>query len=111
MTAVVEAKKSKSRKALRVILGLILAALFSGGILALMLLLAGVFESKVKVDSTALEEKRAAVPANAVLGVVRLIQRPREESAVGTVGRCTRRKWPPRSWPGSRRCGSRRGKR
>ncbi len=84
MTAVVEAKKSKSRKALRVILGLVLRRCFRGNP-RLMLLLAGAFESKVKVDSTALEEKRAAVPANAVLGVVRLIQRPREESAVGTV--------------------------
>ena len=64
---------------------LVLAGLFSLGIVALMMLLAGFFEPKVKVGSSPGEASVRPVPAEQSIGVVRQVRRPRLESAVGTI--------------------------
>ncbi len=69
----------------RALLALALAAFFTVGIVALMMLLAGAFEPKVKPEPALGAVREPAVPPDRALGVVKLVRRPREESAVGTV--------------------------
>jgi membrane fusion protein (multidrug efflux system) len=64
-----------------------MAVVFVGGITYLMMVLAGVFEPKVGVPATAAPEgvkQRRLGPGQAV-EEVRLVRRPRQEAAVGTV--------------------------
>ena len=74
--------------------------LFAGGIVYMMMALAGSFELKVKPVAPAAPGGPAAEGRNAV--GVRLVKRPRTESAVGTIRPSTRSPSRPRSWPGSR---------
>ncbi len=69
----------------RALLGLTLAVLFSVGIVALMMVLAGAFEPKVKARQSRGTVRETAVPGDRALGVVKQFRRPRQESAVGTI--------------------------
>ncbi len=69
----------------KVFLSLTLAALFTAGIIALMMVLAGVFEPKVKVGQSPSEPQAKGEAADRALGVVKRVRRPRQESAVGTI--------------------------
>ena len=62
-----------------------LAALFTAGIVVLMLALAGAFEPKVKVGPSRVAASGSAVPHDRAVGLVKLVRRPRQETAVGTV--------------------------
>ncbi|MDX2036993.1 MAG: efflux RND transporter periplasmic adaptor subunit [Isosphaeraceae bacterium] len=73
------------RRVLRFLLGSTLALLFTAGITALMLVLSGWFEPKVTGDPKVGAFDARRVPADAVLGTVTQIRRPRRESAVGTI--------------------------
>jgi RND family efflux transporter MFP subunit len=64
---------------------LTLAALFTAGIVALMMVLAGAFEPKVTARQSRSTVREVAVPGDRALGVVKQFRRPRQESAVGTV--------------------------
>ena len=85
MTSVTERDTKAPRRVVRFLLGLTLTALFTVGIVALMMVLAGVFEPKVKVGRSPGAVRGIAVPADRDLGVVKQIRRPRQESAVGTI--------------------------
>jgi membrane fusion protein (multidrug efflux system) len=85
MTSAMEPDTKVPRRVGRFLLGLTLAALFTVGIVALMMVLAGAFEPKVKVGQSGVEDRGTAVPANWALVVVKRIRRPRQESAVGTI--------------------------
>jgi len=73
------------RRFTRVFFTLTLITLFAVGIGALMMMLSGAFESKVKVGSE--KELPQATEKTAALaqGVVKRLRRPRQESAVGTI--------------------------
>jgi RND family efflux transporter MFP subunit len=62
-----------------------LMALFTAGIVGLMLALAGAFQPKVDVRPSRGETSGHAIPSDRAVGVVKLIRRPRQESAVGTI--------------------------
>jgi membrane fusion protein (multidrug efflux system) len=85
MAALNERETKASRRVVRVVVGLTLAASFTVGIVALMMVLAGAFEPKVKPEPARGEVAAAAGPASRDFGDVRLVRRPRRESAVGTV--------------------------
>lgn len=85
MTVVAERDVKRPRNVWRVFLGLALAAFFTVGIIALMLVLAGVFEAKVKVGPPPAARVEPLAPSGVATGIVRLVRRPRQESAVGTV--------------------------
>lgn len=61
---------------------LLLAAGLAGGLVLLLLLLAGYFKAKVPAQTVA---SQRPVPASAQTGQVRLLRRPQQEAAVGTV--------------------------
>ncbi len=85
MTAVAEPHAGEPRRVQRVVRTLALVALFTVGIIALMLALAGAFQPKVKVRASRDEAPGRAVPSDQAVAVVKLIRRPRQESAVGTI--------------------------
>ncbi len=85
MTSVTERDTRARRRVVRLFLGLTVAALFTVGIVALMMVLAGAFKPKVKAGQSRSAVRRIAVPADRDLGVVKKIRRPRQESAVGTI--------------------------
>ena len=85
MASLAERKPKAHRHLTRLLGTLTLTMLFAAGIVALMMLLAGVFRVKVnerpEIDIGLLSSATAAP----VEGVVRMIRRPRRESAVGTI--------------------------
>ncbi len=85
MSSATVSKPSLVRRLIRICFTLALITLFAVGIGALMMLLSGAFESKVKVGSA--KEPQLATPrtTSLVQGVVKLIRQPRQESAVGTI--------------------------
>ena len=85
MAAAAERETKAPRRLQRVLLNLTLAALFTVGIVVLMLALAGSFEPKVKVGPDRVSAPGPAVPLDRPVAVVKLIRRPRQESAVGTI--------------------------
>jgi RND family efflux transporter MFP subunit len=80
-----ERETKASHRIGRALLGLTLAAFFSVGIVALMMVLAGAFEPKVKARQSGGTVREPAVPGDRALGVVKQFRRPRQESAVGTI--------------------------
>ncbi len=64
---------------------LVLTSFFAVGILALIMVLAGVFEAKVDVRPGADLARESSEAAGRAEGVVKRIRRPRQESAVGTI--------------------------
>lgn len=85
MTAAARLPTGTSRKVQRVVLALTLTAVFTVGIVALMLALAGAFQPKVQVRQSRDEAPGHTVSSDRTVGVVKLIRRPRQESAVGTI--------------------------
>lgn len=85
MTAVVERKAPTSRHGRRILITVTLTVVFSVGIVALMLALAGAFEPKVKARPSETPAPASSAVSERALGVVRRIRRPRQESAVGTI--------------------------
>ncbi len=85
MTMVARPHAGMSRRVGRVVVTLALLALFTAGIVALMLALAGAFQPKVKVRPSPAEAQGPAVPSERDVGVVKRIRQPRRESAVGTI--------------------------
>ena len=83
MTAVAEPRTGTLEGVLRIGLTLMLAALFTAGVVALMMALAGVFEPKVKVKPSPVTASKPAVPSDRALAVVRL----HPPSAAGVGGR------------------------
>ena len=85
MVLATEFKPRPSRAVLRGVLTLALTAFFAAGIVALMLVLAGYFEPKILPRAKPSSELAAFAGAEPAQGVVKLIRRPREESAVGSI--------------------------
>ncbi len=80
------AERNPRRTALiRVLLTLTLTTLFAVGIVALMMVLAGVFQPKVSVRSEKDVVEASSGRGAPAEGVVRIVRRPRQESAVGTI--------------------------
>jgi RND family efflux transporter MFP subunit len=69
----------------RLFVGFVLMALFTAGIVGLMMVLAGRFEPKVKVEAGRTPAAEASAPGDRAEGVVTRVRRPRRESAVGTI--------------------------
>ncbi len=65
--------------------GLMLVTLFTVGIGALMMVLAGFFDSKVKTGSDTRHSRNSPETAALTRGTIRRIHRPRQETAVGTI--------------------------
>lgn len=74
-----------SPRRFRVVGVFLLTVLFTGGIVALMLVLAGRFEPKVGTTPVRTVPGAAPVPAGRTQAVVKRVTRPRLESAVGTI--------------------------
>ena len=85
MSSVVQRNPKVHRRVTRVLLTLLLTTLFAVGIVALMMVLAGVFEPKVKMQSDKALVGTSSGRAASAEGVVKLVRRPRQESAVGTI--------------------------
>ncbi len=85
MATVTERRTGAIGRVIRVLLGIALAVVFTAGIVVLMMVLSGAFERKVKPGPAAGVAEKAAGPAPKNVGVVRLVRRPRRESAVGTI--------------------------
>jgi membrane fusion protein (multidrug efflux system) len=85
MSSATDRKPNTLRRVMRVFLTLTLTTIFAAGIVALMMVLAGYFEPKVKGVGGKEKEPTASESADRVEGVVRLVRRPRQESAVGTI--------------------------
>jgi RND family efflux transporter MFP subunit len=85
MSSATDRKPNLLRRLTRVLFTLTLITLFAVGIGALMMMLSGAFESKVKVGSEK-ELPQASEKTGALAqGVVKRLRRPRQESAVGTI--------------------------
>lgn len=85
MATVEERKNGTGRRLIRVLMRLALATTFAVGIVVLMMVLAGVFEPKVKMRSEQQSVEASPVQPGAARGVVKLVRRPRLETAVGTI--------------------------
>lgn len=85
MTVATGQKTVTSGKSRKVLAFLILTAAFSLGIVALMLVLAGAFEPKVQLRPQESATTASPGAAGRATAVVTRIQRPRRESAVGTI--------------------------
>lgn len=85
MSSATGPKPSLTRRFTQGFFTLALATLFAVGIGALMMMLAGVFESKVKVGSDKKPSQASAETAALAQGVVKRVRRPRQETAVGTI--------------------------
>ncbi len=85
MPAIVEGRIKAPRRIGRLIAGLGLTAAIAAGIVALMLVLSGHFESKVGEPPHHGRAAERPAPSERATGVVTLIRRPRRESAVGTI--------------------------
>ena len=70
---------------MRVLPTLVLTTLFASGIVTMMMFLGGVFEPKVKVRPSQHAVETTSVKPGRVEAVVKLVRRPRQESAVGTI--------------------------
>ncbi len=85
MATVTERRTGAIGRLVRVLLGIGLAVAFTAGIVGLMMVLSGAFERKVAPSPAAGSVEKDATPAPKKVGVVRLVRRPRRESAVGTI--------------------------
>jgi RND family efflux transporter MFP subunit len=85
MTSVAERKPKAYQRIARVLPTLVLTTLFASGIVTMMMFLAGVFEPKVKARSSQHAVETTCVKPGRVEAVVKLVRRPRLESAVGTI--------------------------
>jgi len=85
MASVTEHKPRAHGRVTRVILTLLLTTLFAVGIVALMMLLAGVFQPKVNVRLEKSVSGASSTRAASDEAIVKLVRRPRQESAVGTI--------------------------
>jgi RND family efflux transporter MFP subunit len=85
MASVTERKPKPHRRITQVLLTLLLTALFAVGIVAMMMVLAGVFQPKVIVRSDKDVVGASSGRAGLAAGFVKLVRRPRQESAVGTI--------------------------
>jgi RND family efflux transporter MFP subunit len=85
MTSVTEHQPSPRRRVMKGLLTFMLTLFFAAGIVGLMMVLAGVFEPKVKVAAEKQKEGASTEVASIGEAVVKLIRRPRQESAVGTI--------------------------
>ena len=85
MPAIVEGRIKAPRRIGRLIASLALAAAFTAGIVAMMLVLSGHFEPKVGGPSDRGKATERPAPGGRATGVVTMIRRPRRESAVGTI--------------------------
>lgn len=85
MASVVERKPMAQRRVVRVVVALTLTTLFAAGIVALMMVLAGVFEPKVHERPGRVVAGSDFDATGRVVDVVKLIRLPRQESAVGTI--------------------------
>ena len=85
MRADVQARTSVSRRVGRTIATVALSASFAAGIVGLMLVLSGRFESKVGGPAARIGERGARTGDREATGLVKAITRPRQESAVGTI--------------------------
>lgn len=85
MTATVRPHAATPGRLRRVVLTLGLSAVFTAGIVVLMLFLAGSFQPKVKGGPSPREAPKPGATIGREVGVVRRIRRPRQESAVGTI--------------------------
>ncbi len=85
MASVTERKPKGHRRMTRVLLTLTLTTLSAVGIVGLMMLLGGVFQLKVNVRSDKGVVGASSGEAARDGGVVKLVRRPRQESAVGTI--------------------------
>ncbi len=85
MRADVQARTSVSRRVGRTIATVALLASFAAGIVGLMLVLSGRFESKVGGPADRIGKPERALKTEEATGLVKAITRPRRESAVGTI--------------------------
>lgn len=85
MSTVAQRDTKVPRRAVRRLLGLALAVTFTFGIVALMMVLAGVFERKVKMREDRGTVREAPMLADRELGIVKKVRLPRQESAIGTI--------------------------
>lgn len=84
MTTAAEGRPKGIWRWIRGLFSLVLAGVFTVGIIALMMVLAGVFEPKVKMETSGGGTSESAA-GDWELGEVKRIERPRRESAVGTI--------------------------
>jgi RND family efflux transporter MFP subunit len=77
-----EPKAAGESKASRLVVKALLAAVLIGGVGLLLLLLAGIFKAKVPTEE---QRPPESAPGDVTLAEVRLVRRPRFETAVGTV--------------------------
>ena len=85
MSSTADPKPNLWRRSTKVFWTLLLTTLFAVGIVALMMVLSGVFESKVKVGTDKERPHVSSETANLAQGVVKRVRRPRQETAVGTI--------------------------